>query len=75
MDGFFSDVIEQKLFNQPVEVRVRSGGLDFLLGKISGGVKASFKSSFSQRSHCLLPFNRPLPAAETMSVRYLAFFI
>ena len=47
MDGFFSDVIEQKLFNQPVEVRVRSGGLDFLLGKISGGVKASFKFSFS----------------------------
>ena len=47
MDGFFRDVIEQKLFNQPVEVRVRSGGLDFLLGKISRGVKASFKFSFS----------------------------
>ena len=47
MDGFFSDVIEQKLFNQPVEVRVRSGGLVFLQGKIFGGVNASFKLSFS----------------------------
>ena len=69
MDVIFSDVIEQKLFNQPVEVRVRSGGLVFLLGKISGGVKASFKCSFSQRSLCPLPFNRPLPAVETMLVR------
>ena len=43
MDVVFSDVIEQKLFNQPVEVRVRSGGLVFLLGKISGGVNASFE--------------------------------
>ena len=40
MDVFFSKVIEQKLFNQPVEVRVRFEGLEFLLGKISGGVKA-----------------------------------
>ena len=69
MDVIFSDVIEQKLFNQPVEVRVRSGGLGFLLGKISGGVKAFLKFSFSRRSLCPLPFNRPLPAAETMSVR------
>ena len=38
VDEIFSVVIEQKLLNQPVEVRVRSGGLDFLLGKISGGV-------------------------------------
>ena len=68
MDEFLSVVIEQKLFNQPVEVRVRSGGLVLLLGKISGGVKASFKFSFSQRSHCPLPFNCPLPAVETMLV-------
>ena len=40
MDEIFSVVIEQKLSNQSVEVRVRSGGLDFLLGKISGGVKS-----------------------------------
>ena len=46
MDGFFSDVIEQKLFNQPVEVRVRCGGLVYQLGKISGGVLASFKFFF-----------------------------
>ena len=52
MDEVFSVVIEQKLFNQPVEVRVRSGGLGFLLGKISGGVKAFFKCSFSRRSLC-----------------------
>ena len=37
VDKGFSIVLEQKLFNQPVEVRVRSGGLGFLLGKISGG--------------------------------------
>ena len=35
LDEDFSDVIVQKLFNQPVEVRVRSGGLVYLLGKIS----------------------------------------
>ena len=40
MDEISSLVIKQKLLNQPVEVRVRSGGLDFLLGKISGGVKS-----------------------------------
>ena len=69
MDKVFSVVIEQKLFNQPVEVRVRSGGLGFLLGKISGGLEPFFKFSFSRRYPCPLPFNRPLPAAETMSVR------
>ena len=69
LDEDFSDVIEQKLSNQPVEVRVRCEGLEYQLGKISGGVKVSFKSSFSQRSRFPLPLNRPLPAAETMSVR------
>ena len=35
----FSNVIELRLFfNQPVEVRVRCEGLEYLLGKISGGV-------------------------------------
>ena len=44
---YFSDVIEQKLFfNQPVEVRVRCEGLEYQLGKISGGVLASFKLFF-----------------------------
>ena len=38
LDEDFSDVIEQKLFNQPVEVRVRCEGLEYQLGKISGGV-------------------------------------
>ena len=47
MDKVFSVVIEQKLFNQPVEVRVRSGGLGFLLGKTPGGLKPFLKFSFS----------------------------
>ena len=38
---------EQKLFfNQPVEVRVRCEGLEYEVGKISGGVLASFKFFF-----------------------------
>ena len=40
-DVYFSDVIEQKLFfNQPVEVRVWCEGLEYQLGKFSGGVKS-----------------------------------
>ena len=36
----FNGVSEQKLFiNQPVEVRVRCEGLEYHLGKFSGGVK------------------------------------
>ena len=51
LDGYFNGISEHKLFfNQPVEVRVRCEGLECQLGKISGGVKVSFKSSFSQRS-------------------------
>ena len=39
LDGYFNGVSEQKLFfNQPVEVRVRCEGLEYQLGKISGGV-------------------------------------
>ena len=69
LDGDFNGVSEQKLFfNQPVEVRVRCEGLECQLGKISGGLKASFKCSCSQRSRFPLPFNRLLPAAETMLV-------
>ena len=38
---FFSDVFEHKLFfNQPVEVRVWCEGLEYQLGKFSGGVKS-----------------------------------
>ena len=69
LDGYFNGVSEQKLFfNQPVEVRVRCEGLECQLGKFSGGVSLFFKFSVSQRSRFPLPFNRPLPAAETMSV-------
>ena len=39
VDENFNGVSEQKLFfNQPVEVRVRCKGLEYHLGKISGGV-------------------------------------
>ena len=39
VDEDFNGVSEQKLFfNQPVEVRVRCEGLEYQLGKISGGV-------------------------------------
>ena len=56
MDEVFSNVIEQKLFNQPVEVRVRSGGLGFLLGKIPGGLEPflSFLSPEGILAHCPL---------------------
>ena len=57
MDETFSVVIEQKLLNQPVEVRVRSGGLDFLLGKISGGGFKPLLSVLSPKglyAHCPL---------------------
>ena len=38
LDGYFNSISEQKLFfNQPVEVRVRCEGLEYQLGKISGG--------------------------------------
>ena len=47
VDEDFNGVSEQKLFiNQPVEVRVRCEGLEYELGKISGGVLASFKFFF-----------------------------
>ena len=69
LDGDFNGVSEHKLFfNQPVEVRVRCEGLEYELGKISGGGLASFKCSSFQRSLFPLPLNRPLLAAETMSV-------
>ena len=70
VDEEFNGLSEQRLlFNQPVEVRVRCEGLEYQLGQISGGGLGSFKCSFSQRSRFPLPFNRPLPAAETMSVQ------
>ena len=56
-----------------MEVRVRSGGLGFLLGKISGGVKAFLSFLSPEGLFVPLPFNRPLPAAETLSVRYLDY--
>ena len=47
VDEDFNGISELKLFiNQPVEVRVRCGGLVYQLGKISGGVLASFKFFF-----------------------------
>ena len=40
---YFSNVFEHKLFyNQPVEVRVWCEGLEYQLGKFSGGVKSLF---------------------------------
>ena len=68
VERYFTNVFEHKLFyNQPVEVRVWCKGLEYNQGKFSGGL-VSFKSSFSQRSRFLQPFNCPLPAAETVSV-------
>ena len=52
VDEFCNVVNEQKIINQPVEVRVRSGGLVFLLGKTPGVKKAIFKYSFSRRFPC-----------------------
>ena len=42
-ERFFNGVFEQVLFiNQPEVVRVDYEGFEFLLGKISGGVKGIF---------------------------------
>ena len=42
-ERFFNRVFEQGLFiNQPEVVRVDYEGFEFLLGKISGGVKGIF---------------------------------
>ena len=42
-ERFFNGVFEHGLFiNQPEEVRVVYEGLEFLIGKVSGGVKSLF---------------------------------
>ena len=47
-ERFINGVFEHGLFiNQPEEVRVVYEGFEFLIGKVSGGVKVSSKSSFS----------------------------
>ena len=54
-ERFFNGVCEQVLFiNQPEVVRVDYEGVEFLLGKISGGLRVSIKSSFSQLGSLLL---------------------
>ena len=66
---YFSDVIEHKLFfNQPVEVRVRCEGLEYQLGKFSGGVKSLLSLLSPKRSRFPQPFNHPLMASETVLV-------
>ena len=68
-ERIFSNVFEHRLIiNQPVEVRVWPEDLEYHQGKVSKGGIVSFKSSFSQRSRFLQPFNHPLPAAETVLV-------
>ena len=48
-ERFFNGIFEHGLFiNQPEVVRVDYEGFEFLLGKISGGVRVSSKSSSSQ---------------------------
>ena len=65
LDGDFNGVSEHKLFyNQPVEVRVWCEGLEYHLGKFSGGVLSLLGLLSPKRSRFLQPFNRPLPAAE-----------
>ena len=42
-ERFFNGIFEQVLFiNQPEVVRVDYEGVEFLLGKVSGGVKGIF---------------------------------
>ena len=47
-----------------MEVRVWCEGLEYQLGKFSGGVKSLLSLLSPKRSRFLQPFNRPLPAAE-----------
>ena len=61
----FNGISEQKLFyNQPVEVRVDPRVLSSSKVNSPGGLRVSFKSSFSQRFSIPTSLNRPLPAAE-----------
>ena len=69
MERVFNGVSEQRLFiNQPVEVRVWPEGLEYHQGKFSGGVWSFLSLLSPKRSRFPQPFNRPLPAAETVSV-------
>ena len=54
-ERFLNGVFEHGLFiNQPEVVRVDYEGVEFLLGKISRGLRVSIKSSFSQLGSLLL---------------------